>query len=174
MGLLERALFSGNVGVCVEHIYKCLLSVLSEVELSWGASAKLPGRRPPTHWTGRGQLSKGDMFGELRVLLFVSFRSVHGWMGVDYSCAQTLDHGESWLGTSAKLPGRRPPSHWTGRGQTKAFSLVSWAFCSLFALGVCMGGLVIVGMDVWVNVLRMPFLCADSRPCLGPDLQCPG
>ena len=50
---------------------------------SWGASAKLPGRRPPPHWTGRGQAKEGVMFGELRILLFGCFRSTHGWMGMD-------------------------------------------------------------------------------------------
>ncbi len=55
----------------------------SDVELSSGASAKLPGRRPQAHWAGRGQLSEGVMFGEFRVLLLVCFRSVDGWMGMD-------------------------------------------------------------------------------------------
>ena len=36
------------------------------------ASAKLPGRRPPAHWTGRGPVNEGIMFGQLSVLLFVS------------------------------------------------------------------------------------------------------
>ena len=43
----------------------------SEVEQPRGASAKLPGRRPAAHWTGRGQLNEGVVFGELMVLLFV-------------------------------------------------------------------------------------------------------
>ena len=47
------------------------------------ASAKLPGRRPPRHWRRRGQVNDGVMFGELRVLLLVCFRSVHGWMGME-------------------------------------------------------------------------------------------
>ena len=72
----------------------------SVVEQSWGASAKLPGRRPPPHWTGRAQVKERIMFCKLRILLFVCFRSTHGWMG----------------------------------------------------------------MDVWVNVFTMPFLCADSGP----------
>ena len=55
----------------------------SDVEQSCGVSAKLPGRRPPAHWTGRGQVNEGVMFGELRVLLFVCLKSVHGWMGKD-------------------------------------------------------------------------------------------
>ena len=43
---------------------------------------KAPGRSPPPRWTGRGQVNEGVMFSELRVLLFVCFRSVHGWMGM--------------------------------------------------------------------------------------------
>ena len=57
----------------------------SEVEQSWGAGAKLSGRRPPAHWTGIGALNEGIMFGQLSMLLFCSFlislRSVHGFMG---------------------------------------------------------------------------------------------
>ena len=45
----------------------------SEVEQSRGASAKLPGRRPPPHWTGRGLLNEFVMFGELRVFALSSF-----------------------------------------------------------------------------------------------------
>ena len=55
----------------------------SEMEQPRGASAKLPGRRPPYHRTGRGLLNEGFMYSELRSLVFVCFRSVHGWMGVD-------------------------------------------------------------------------------------------
>ena len=75
--LLEKALLSGNAWVCVEHICKCVLvsTVLgekaSDVEQSWRASAKLPGRRPPPLWTGRGQLNEGVTFSELTGLLFV-------------------------------------------------------------------------------------------------------
>ena len=54
----------------------------SDVEQSRGASAKTPGRRPPPRWTGRGQVKEGVMFSELRVVLFVCFRSVHVWMGM--------------------------------------------------------------------------------------------
>ena len=43
----------------------------SDMEQSRGASAKIPGRRPPPHWKGRGQLKEGVMFDDLRVLLFV-------------------------------------------------------------------------------------------------------
>ena len=39
-----------------------------DVEQASAASAKLPGRRPPPpHWTGRGPVNKGIMFGELSV-----------------------------------------------------------------------------------------------------------
>ena len=51
----------------------------SDVEQSRGASAKLPGRRPPPHWTGRGQVNEGIMFSELRVLLFVLGVCMAGW-----------------------------------------------------------------------------------------------
>ena len=55
----------------------------SEVEQPHGASAKLAGRRPPPHWTRRGLLNEVVMFGELRILLFVCFRNVHGSIGMD-------------------------------------------------------------------------------------------
>ena len=55
----------------------------SEVEQPRGADASLPGRRPPPHWTRRGLLKEVVLFDELRILLFVCFRSVHGWMGMD-------------------------------------------------------------------------------------------
>ena len=45
----------------------------SDVEQSSVASAKLPSRRPPPHWTGRGPVKKGIMFGELSVFSFFSF-----------------------------------------------------------------------------------------------------
>ena len=48
------------------------------MEQSFGVSAKLPGRRPPPQWTERRQLIEVVMFGEFRVLLLVSFRSVDG------------------------------------------------------------------------------------------------
>ena len=38
----------------------------SEVEQFCGAPAKLPGRRPPVHWTGKGPVNEGVMFGELK------------------------------------------------------------------------------------------------------------
>ncbi len=62
----------------------------SDVEQSSVASAKLPSRRPPPHWTGRGLVKKGIMFGELSVfssffsLFFFSsfFSFLPGYVGV--------------------------------------------------------------------------------------------
>ena len=55
--------------MCWTHLQMFSVSTVlgdktSDVEQSWGAGAKLPDRRPPPHWTGRGQLNEGDMFGE--------------------------------------------------------------------------------------------------------------
>ena len=50
--LFERALFLGNVGVCVVHIYKCLLSVLSQARRSPSRSSleeHLPSFLAVTH-----------------------------------------------------------------------------------------------------------------------------
>ena len=55
----------------------------TDVEQSLGAGAKLPGSRPLPPWTRRKKLNVDIMFGELWVLFFVCFRSVHGWMGMD-------------------------------------------------------------------------------------------
>ena len=60
----------------------CPRSETSDVEHSWGASAKLPESRPPPHWTGR-VLQKGHMFRELSVFIFVCVMSAHGWMRKD-------------------------------------------------------------------------------------------
>ena len=46
---------------------------VSDVEQSRGAGAKLPGRPPPAHCTGRGAVKEGIMFGELSVVFFCSF-----------------------------------------------------------------------------------------------------
>ena len=71
---------NGCVSECLS--LRCYSSAQS-LDSGEGAFAKLPGRRPPRHWTGRGQVNEGVMFGELRALLFVCFRSVHGCMGMD-------------------------------------------------------------------------------------------
>ena len=62
--------------MCWTHLHMFFVSTVlgeksSDVEQSWGESAKLPGRRPPPHWTERGQLKECVMFDDLRVLLFV-------------------------------------------------------------------------------------------------------
>ena len=103
---VKKAIVVGKCGnMCWTHLQMFSVSTVlgekaSVVEQSWGASANLPGLRPAPHWTGRAQLKERIMFSKLRILLFVCFRSTHGWMG----------------------------------------------------------------MDVWVNVFTMPFLCADSEP----------
>ena len=104
--------------ICWTHLQRFSVSTVvgkkaSDVEQSCGASAKLPGRRPPPQWTGRGPVNESIMFGELSILLFFFFSS-----------------------------------------------FFSFFFLFLFfrSLHGCMG------MDVWVNVFTMPFLCADSGP----------
>ena len=80
------------------------------------------------------------------------------------------DVKQSWE-ASAKPPDRRPSPRWTGRGpvnegimfgKLSAFFFISFFFFIFFFFrsvhGVCMG------MDVWMNVFTMPFLCADSGP----------
>ena len=149
--------------------------------------------------TSRGLLNEVVMFGELRILLFVCFRSVDGWMGMDvwvnvclydailivevvrkaivarrswsicwthlqtFSISTVLGQKASDVehsrGASAKLPESRPPPHWTGwilQKEGHMFSELSVLFflCVMSVHG-CMG------MDVWVNVFRMPFLRAD-------------
>ena len=68
--------------LCWTHLQMFSVSTVlgekaSDVEQSWGASAKLPGRRPPPLWVGRGQLKEGFISGEFRVF-DLCFRSVHG------------------------------------------------------------------------------------------------
>ena len=118
VGFVRKAIVVGKCWrMCWTHLQMFSVSTVlgekaSDVEKSWGAGAELAESRPPPHWTGRGQLNEGIMFGELRCafhhfsspflffLLLLLLRSVHDWMG----------------------------------------------------------------MDEWVNVFRMPFLCADSGP----------
>ena len=63
---------------------------------------------------------------------------------------------------SAKLPGRRPPPPWTGRGQLNQGVAFSELMVLLFVLGVCMGGW--EWMCEWMFAFTLPFLCADSWP----------
>ena len=74
--------------VCWTHLLMFTVSTVlgdkaSDVEQSWGESAKLLESRPPPHWAVRGQLNEDHMFGQLKVLLLVCFRGVHGWMGIN-------------------------------------------------------------------------------------------
>ena len=53
----------------------------SDVEQYWEASAKLPDRRAPPRWTGRGQVKEGIMFGKFSAFLIIFFEwawSVYG------------------------------------------------------------------------------------------------
>ena len=72
-------MYGPSTNVFCQYCPRALLTgkKTSGVEQSGGAFAKLSGRRPPPHWTGKGQLNEGVLFGELSVLLFVCFR----WMG---------------------------------------------------------------------------------------------
>ena len=61
--------------MCWPHLQMFFVSTVlgeksSDVEQSRVASTKLPGRRPPPHWTGRGPVKKGIMFGELSGFCF--------------------------------------------------------------------------------------------------------
>ena len=68
-------------------------------------------------------------------------------------------------GAGAKLPESHPAAHWTGRGPVNEcimfgeVSILLLLFLPFFR-SVCGR----MGMDVWVNVFRMPFLSADSGP----------
>ena len=95
----------------------------SDVEQSWGTSAKISGRRPPTHWTGRGQVNE-----------------VHCW-SIFWTNLQII--GDVW---------------WVER-----FFFVFF----FYSVHGCMG------MDVWMNVFTMPFLCADSGPWRKMSRACP-
>ena len=86
---VEKAIVVGKCGnMCWTHLQMFSVSTVlgekaSVVEQSWGASAKLPGLGPAPHWTGRAQVKERIMFSKLRILLFVCFRSTHGWMRKD-------------------------------------------------------------------------------------------
>ena len=116
--------------MCWRHLQMYFVSTVlgeqsSDVEQSWGASAKLPGRRPPPHWTVRAAVNKGIVFGELNVFFlpvwvehfycccFCRFLGVcmgaWEWMceWTSWQChswAQTLDRGERCLGPDLQCP----------------------------------------------------------------------
>ena len=50
------------VNICLYDAIR-LRRLWTEEKYVWGASAKLPGRRPPRHCTARGQLNEGVIFG---------------------------------------------------------------------------------------------------------------
>ena len=74
---------------------ECLLNTFTNVfcyncprlqDLGSGAGAKLPESHPAVHWTGRGTVNEGIMFGELSILLLLFlpfFRCVYGRVGMD-------------------------------------------------------------------------------------------
>ena len=96
--------------ICWTHLQMFSVSTVvgkkaSDVGQSRGAGVKLPGRRPPPHWTERGPVKEGIMFGELSVLLFVFLFLFWGvcsgvwecpceWMSWQCQCcAEILDRG---------------------------------------------------------------------------------
>ena len=107
--------------LCWTHLQMFSVSTVlgekaSDVGQSWGESAKLPGRRPPPHWTGRGPVNEGIMFGVLSVLLFVFLFLFWGvctgvwewqreWMSWQcHCCAQIQDRGVRCLGCDLQYP----------------------------------------------------------------------
>ena len=87
------------------------------------------------------------MFSKLRILLFVCFRSTHGWMGMDvWVNVFTMPFFglRTWTSPEENLqsfPAVAYRQHWTGRGQLIAGVMFGELSVSLFVtLGVCMGG----------------------------------
>ena len=71
------------------------------------------------------------------------------------------DVEQSWE-SSAKLPDRRPSPRWTGRGP--ANEGIMFGKLSAFFFFFRSVHRMCLGMDVWMNVFTMLFLCADSGP----------
>ena len=69
--------------MCWTHLQMFCISAVLRHGAVLRSICKAPGRRPPPRWIGRGQINKGIMLGELRVLLFLCFRIVLDWMGMD-------------------------------------------------------------------------------------------
>ena len=80
--------------------------------------------------------NEGFMFGDLRILVFVCFRSVHGWMGMDVWVNVCLCDAILLRSAEEHLPSFLAVAHYhIGPEQdnwTKQSCLVSWGFCSLF------------------------------------------
>ena len=102
--------------MCWTHLQMSSVSTVlgkkaSDVDRSWAAGANLFESRPPPHWTGRGQLNEGIMFGELSFCFVFWGMCVAGWKWMCewmssecLSCAQTLDRGERCLGPDLQCP----------------------------------------------------------------------
>ena len=105
--------------MCWTHLQMFSVSIVlvekaSDVEQSWGTGTKLPGRRPPPHWTVRGPVKEGVMFGELSVLQLLFFVEECAWMFGNRwvsECLedaiflmQTLDRGERCLAPNFQCP----------------------------------------------------------------------
>ena len=91
---------------------------------------------------------------------------------VEHTCKRFMSVLSAYRGavlrSSANLPGRSPPPHWTGRGPVNESimfgelpSILLFFFFFFFFLRSVHE---FMGIDVWVNVFTMPFLCADSGP----------
>ena len=130
--------------ICWTHLQMFSVSTVlgekaSDVGQSWGASAELHDRRPPPHWTGRGQRKEGMMFGELRVFLFVLVVCSGGWESLCelmslrcHSCAQTLDRGEVRLRSTCQVSWPSPTTTLDRKGRSERRRHVWWVEC--FAL----------------------------------------
>ena len=83
--VVRKCISAGRCSIiCWTHLQMFSVSTVpgekaSDVEQCWGASAKLPDRRPRPHWTGREPVNEGVMFGELMVLLFILGVCMTGW-----------------------------------------------------------------------------------------------
>ena len=103
---------------------------------------------------------------------------------VEHTCKRFMSVLSAYRGavlrSSANLPGRSPPPHWTGRGPVNESimfgelpSILLFFFFFFFFWGVC--------MSLWELMCEWMSLrchsCAQTldrgERCLGPDLQCP-
>ena len=111
------------------------------------------------------------------------FSSVLGWIGIAvwvnvFTMPFLRADSGPWRSTSEEhLPSFLTVAHhYTGQeGEkwTKTSCLVSWVFCSLFVLGMCIGGWewMCEWMSLWCHSCSQILDRGDR--CLGPDLQCP-
>ena len=159
--------------MCWTHLQMFSVSTVlggkaSDVEQSWGASAKLPGRRQPPHWNReRTTKRRRHVWSVERFALSFSFlRSVHGCMGMHvwanvftmpFLCicqycpriGEKASEVEQPRGADGKLPGCHSPPHWTRRGLLNGVMFGELRML----LFVCLRSVhEWMGMDVWVNV----------------------